>query len=55
MASIKFIACQARSINHYMNLRMKIMKCCANIEEYFNRQCLRSPKDVRSLLTVTVS
>jgi len=38
MASIKFVACQARSIKHYKNLRTKMMKCCANI--YFNRQCL---------------
>jgi hypothetical protein len=39
MASIKFIAGQARSINQYKNLRTKIMKFCANI--YFNRQCLK--------------
>jgi len=31
MASVKFLACQALSINHYKNLRNKIMKCCANI------------------------
>jgi len=34
MASINFIASQAKSINQYKNLRTKIMKCCANI--YFN-------------------
>jgi len=34
MASFKFIASQAKSVNQYMNLRTKIMKCCANI--YFN-------------------
>ena len=38
MAPIKFLASQARSANKYKNVRMKVMKCCANI--YFNRQCL---------------
>jgi len=38
MASIKFSACQARSVNHYKNLGTKVMNCCANI--YFIRQCL---------------
>jgi len=34
MDHIKLIVCQAYSINLYRNIRMKIMKCCANI--YFN-------------------
>jgi len=38
MASIKFIASQARTIFQYKNTRTKILKCCANI--YFNKQCL---------------
>lgn len=29
---------QAKSINFYKNLGIKVMKCCANI--YFNRECL---------------
>jgi hypothetical protein len=48
MASIKFIAIQAKSINQYMNLRTKIRKCCANI--YFNLHL--DPKDVGSFLTL---
>jgi hypothetical protein len=38
MDPIKFVACQAYSINQYRIIRTKIMKCCANI--YFNQQCL---------------
>ena len=38
MASIKFIASQARTIFQYKNTRTKTLKCCANI--YFNIQCL---------------
>ena len=38
MASIKFIASQARTIFQYKNTRTKILKCCANI--YFNKRCL---------------
>ena len=38
MASIKFLANQAKSINIYKNLRAKVMKRYDNI--YFNRQCL---------------
>ena len=38
MASIKFIASQARTIFQYKNTRTKVLKCCANI--YFNKQCL---------------
>ena len=36
MAPIKILDSQAHSINLYMNIRSKVMKCCANI--YFNRQ-----------------
>jgi len=36
MTSVKFVASQARSINQYKNLRVKVLKCCAII--YFNRQ-----------------
>ena len=39
MSSIKFVACQAKYINQYKNLRIKVLKCCANI--HFNRQCLK--------------
>jgi len=38
MASIKFIASQACTVNQYKNIRLKVLKCCANI--YFNKQCL---------------
>jgi hypothetical protein len=37
MQPIKFIADQAKSINQFKNIRIKFLKCCANI--YFNRQC----------------
>jgi hypothetical protein len=37
MQSFKFIADQAKSINQFKNIRIKLLKCCANI--YFNRQC----------------
>ena len=39
MTSIKFEASQARCINQYKNLRIEVLKFCANI--YFNRQCLK--------------
>ena len=39
MVSIKLIASQARCINQYKNLRVKVLKYCAYI--YFNRQCLK--------------
>jgi len=32
-------ASQAKCVNKYKNLRIKVLKCCANI--YFNRQCLK--------------
>ena len=38
MASIKFIASQARTIFQYKNTRTKVLKWCANI--YFNKQGL---------------
>jgi hypothetical protein len=38
MAPIKTLATQDKSIDLHKNLRIKVMKCCANI--YFNRQCL---------------
>ena len=38
MASIKFVASQAKTINRYKNTRSKLLTCCANI--YFNKQCL---------------
>ena len=38
MASLKFIASQARSIHQHKNLKTKVLKCCAHI--FFNRQCL---------------
>jgi hypothetical protein len=38
MVFIKFNASEARTINRYMNLKTKLMKCYANL--YFNRQCL---------------
>jgi len=37
MAALKFIASQARSIHQYKNLKIKVLKCCADI--FFNRQC----------------
>jgi hypothetical protein len=39
MYSIKLIASQAKCINEYKKLGIKVLKCCANI--YFNRQCLK--------------
>jgi len=49
MVSVKFMACQVRSVIHYKNLRTKFMNCCANI--YFNRQCLsKKVLNVRSFL-----
>ena len=36
MASLKFIASQARSIHQYKNLKAKVLKRCADI--FFNRQ-----------------
>jgi len=38
MASNKTIADQAKSINLYKNLKIKVTKWCANI--CFNQQCL---------------
>jgi len=38
MASLKFIASQARSIHQHKNLNIKVIKCYADI--FFNRQCL---------------
>ena len=37
MIDIKFVACQASSINLYKNLSSKTLKCCVNI--YFNKKC----------------
>jgi len=39
MTSIKFIVSQPECISQYKNLRINVLKCCANI--YFNRQCLK--------------
>jgi len=30
MARIKFIACQAHTIDQYKNIRIKVLKCCAS-------------------------
>ena len=38
MGSAKFIASQARSIYQYKNLRIKVLKCCA--DTFFNGPCL---------------
>ena len=38
MAPIKYLASQAKSINLYKNLRVKVKKYWSNI--YFNGQCL---------------
>ena len=35
----KFIASQTRSIYHYKKLKIKVLKCNADI--YFNKQCLQ--------------
>jgi hypothetical protein len=35
MAPIQFVVIQARSINHFKNIRTKILKFCVNI--YFNK------------------
>jgi len=34
MASVRFTASQVRSIYQYKNLRIKVLKCCADI--FFN-------------------
>jgi len=39
MYSTKLFASQAKNINHYKNLRTKVLNCCVNI--YFNRQCVK--------------
>ena len=39
MFSVKLLASQAKHINHYKNLRIKVLNCCASI--YFNRRCLK--------------
>jgi hypothetical protein len=45
MDHIKIIsASQAQSINKYKNIRIKVMKCGANI--YFNQQCLVRKKNL---------
>jgi hypothetical protein len=54
MPSVKLIASQARCINQYKNLRVKVLKCCVNI--YFNRQCLKrdiTPKYARIKIPYT--
>jgi len=38
MAHFKFATSQARSIHQYKNLKIKVLKCNADI--FFNRQCL---------------
>ena len=38
MASIKFIASQARTIFQYKSTRIKVLKCWAKI--YFKKECL---------------
>jgi len=38
MAPFKFAASQARSIHNYKNLKIKVLKCNADI--FFNWQCL---------------
>ena len=43
MASIKFVASQAKSINLYKNTRSKLLKCWANI--CFNKKCLVKKSD----------
>jgi len=40
--SVKFIDSQARSVYQYKNLRIKVLKFCADI--FFNRQCLAKKK-----------
>jgi hypothetical protein len=48
ITKIKFNSSQATSIYHYKNLRLKILKCNANIQ--FNKQCLQhniTPKYAR--------
>ena len=37
--SFQFVACQAKCIHLYENLRAKVQRCCANT--YYNRQCLK--------------
>ena len=38
VASVKFIASQARSLYQHKKLNVKVLKCCADI--FFNRQYL---------------
>ena len=52
MASVNFMASQARSIYQYKNLRVKVLKCCADI--FFDRQCLPKKKIVLNYANVKV-
>jgi len=38
MTNVKLLASQALLVSLYMNIRSKLLKCCANI--YFNKQCV---------------
>jgi hypothetical protein len=38
MTNVKLLASQALLVSLYMNIRSKLLKCCANI--YFNKQCI---------------
>ena len=58
MASIKFIASQARTFFQYRTTRIKVLKCCANI--YFNKECINKkivPRyaDIKLLNTSTAA
>ena len=39
MFSVRLLASQAKHINHYKNLRVKVLNCCASI--YFKRKCIK--------------
>jgi len=39
MPTVKLVAIQAKCINQYKKLRVKVLKCCVNI--YFNRQYIK--------------
>jgi len=54
MPSFTFVACQAKCIHLYKNVRAKVQRCCANI--YFNRQCLKQgviPKNAQIKIPYT--
>jgi len=45
MFSVKLLTSQAKQINHYKNLRFKVLNCC--VSTYFNRKCIKQNTNVQ--------